>query len=97
MQASNVGYRNRVIAVYLLTTNLKGVSSMKLHCDLKIAQKVAWLLMHKIRNTFEDSLMDAFGTWGGKWVKTSVSSPKNPDSWGRKNFTQSKSRIKSAT
>ena len=21
---------------------------MKLHCDLKIAQKVAWLLMHKI-------------------------------------------------
>ena len=61
MQASNVGYRNWAIAVYLLTTNLKGVSSMKLHRNLKITQKTAWLLMHKIRETFEDSLTDAFG------------------------------------
>lgn len=60
MQASNIGYRNWAIAVYLLTTNLKGISSMKLHRDLKITQKTAWLLMHKIRETFEDSLAGAF-------------------------------------
>lgn len=60
MHASNVGYQNWAIAVYLLTTNLKGISSMKLHRDLKITQKTAWLLMHKIRETFEDSVTDAF-------------------------------------
>ena len=34
MEASNLGYQDWAIAIYLLTTNLKGVSSMKLHRDL---------------------------------------------------------------
>ena len=34
---------------------------MKLHRDLKITQKTAWLLMHEIRETYDDSLADAFG------------------------------------
>ena len=60
MHASNLGCRNWAIAIYLLTTSLKGVSSMKLHRDLGISQKTAWLLMHKIRETFDDTLADAF-------------------------------------
>ena len=32
-------------------TNLKGVSSMKLHRDLGITQKAAWHMAHKIRET----------------------------------------------
>ena len=35
------------------TTNLKGVSSMKVHRDLNITQKAAWHLAHRIRKAWE--------------------------------------------
>ena len=53
MEGSNVGYQKWAIAIYLITTNLKGVSSMKLHRDLKISQKSAWHLAHRLRKSFE--------------------------------------------
>ena len=37
------------MAFYLFNTNLKGVSSMKLHRDLGITQKAAWHMAHRIR------------------------------------------------
>ncbi len=54
MQASNLGFQVWAIAIFQMTTNLKGVSSMKLHRDLDIAQKNAWHLAHRIRETFDD-------------------------------------------
>ena len=42
MESSKLGYQTWAIATYLLTTSLKGVSSMKLHRDLGITQKSAW-------------------------------------------------------
>lgn len=54
MEGSNLGYQVWVIAIFLLTTNLKGVSSMKLHRDLGITQKAAWHLAHRIRETYND-------------------------------------------
>ena len=53
MQSSKLGYQTWAIAAYLVTTNLKGVSSMKLHRDLEITQKSAWHLAHRLRKTFE--------------------------------------------
>ena len=53
MRGTKLEYRDWAIAVYLLTTNLKGVSSMKLHRDLEITQRSAWHLMHRLRETFE--------------------------------------------
>ncbi len=53
MESSNLGYQTWAIAIYLVTTSLKGVSSMKLHRDLNITQKTAWHLCHRIRKTFE--------------------------------------------
>ena len=41
-------------AFYLFSTNLKGVSSMKLHRDLGITQKSAWFMAHRIRETWND-------------------------------------------
>ena len=35
--------------MFLLLTSLKSVSSMKLHRDLKITQKSAWHLAHRLR------------------------------------------------
>ena len=49
-----LGYQMSVVAIYLLTTSLKGQSGMKLHRDLKITQKTAWFLAHRIRKTFAD-------------------------------------------
>lgn len=49
MQDSNRGYWNWLYAIYLLTTNLKGVASMKLYRELDITQKTAWHLAHRIR------------------------------------------------
>ncbi len=63
MQNSNLGYQVWAIACYLMSTNLKGVSSMKLHRDLKITQKSAWHLAHRIRETWQDKNMD--GIFGG--------------------------------
>ena len=56
MHGSNLGLQTWVIAIYLLTTNLKGVSSMKLHRDLGVTQKTAWYLAHRIRETWADDV-----------------------------------------
>ena len=53
MQASNLSYQTWAIAIYLLTTNLKGVAAMKLHRDLEISYKSAWHLAHRLRKAFE--------------------------------------------
>ena len=53
MQSSKLGYQTWAIAAYLVTTNLKGVSSMKLHRDLEITQKSAWHLAHRLRKALE--------------------------------------------
>ena len=55
MQGSNLGYQTWAIAIYLVTTGLKGTSSMKLHRDLEITQKTAWFLAHRLRKSFEES------------------------------------------
>ena len=54
MEGSNIGYQGWLIALYSLTTNLKGTSSMKLHRDLGITQKSAWFLAHRIREAWVD-------------------------------------------
>ncbi len=61
MAQSKIPLRKWAIAIYLFATSLKGVSSMKLHRDLKITQKSAWFLAHRIREAMAagDGLM-----WG---------------------------------
>ena len=56
MHSSPLGCQVWVIAIYLLTTGIKGVSSMRLHRDLGITQKSAWHLAHRIRENFHDDL-----------------------------------------
>lgn len=61
MQSSKVPLQKWVIAMYLMSTSLKGVSSMKLHRDLGLTQKSAWLLAQKIRQGW----IDGGGKLGG--------------------------------
>ena len=59
MHNSPLGCQIWAIAIYLLTTGIRGVSSMRLHRDLKITQKSAWYLAHRIRENFEDQALFA--------------------------------------
>ena len=52
MESSKLGCQAWAIAVYLASTHIKGVSSMRLHRELGISQKTAWNLMQKIREGF---------------------------------------------
>lgn len=54
MQFSKIPMQKWVIAMYLMSTSLKGVSSMKLHRDLGVTQKTAWMLAQKIREGWID-------------------------------------------
>ena len=53
--SSKIPLSKWAIAFYLYATNLKGVSSMKLHHDLGITQKSAWYMAHRIREMWDDS------------------------------------------
>ncbi len=52
MHGSNLGCRVWAIAIYLLTSRPKGVSSRQLHRDLGISYKAAWHLSHRIRDAY---------------------------------------------
>ncbi|MDE0229981.1 MAG: IS1595 family transposase [Spirochaetaceae bacterium] len=60
MEGSNIPLRKWAIGIYLMVTTLKGVSSMKLHRDLKIGQKAAWHMAHRIRMAWNGNMADLF-------------------------------------
>lgn len=53
LHGSKVSLRKWGMAYYLVSTNLKGVSSMKLHRDIDVTQKTAWHMLHRIRETWD--------------------------------------------
>ena len=53
LESSKLPLRKWAFAVYLYLTNLKGVSSMKLHRDIGVSQKTAWFMLHRIREAFD--------------------------------------------
>ena len=53
MEASKLKYRVWAIGIYLFTTNIKGVSLMRLHRELDIGQKAAWFMLHRLRKAYE--------------------------------------------
>ncbi|MDE0415307.1 MAG: IS1595 family transposase [bacterium] len=52
MQSSKIGYQKWAIAFYMMTTGIKGTSSMKLYREVGIRQATAWFLMQRIREGF---------------------------------------------
>ena len=49
MEGFKLGFQDWMIATFLLSTNLKSVSSMKLNRDLGINRRTAWFLAHRLR------------------------------------------------
>ncbi|MXW32163.1 MAG: IS1595 family transposase [Rhodothermaceae bacterium] len=61
MQDSKLSYQVWALAIYIIDTGIKGVSSMKLHRDLDITQKTAWHLAHRIRESWNNDLEEFSG------------------------------------
>ena len=60
IESSRLPLRKWAFATYLYVTNLKGVSSMKLHRDLKVTQKTAWFMLHRLRESWDASGLEQF-------------------------------------
>ena len=54
MESSKIGYRKWAIAIYVMSTGIKGTSSMKLHRDIGVTQKTAWHMAHRIREAWAE-------------------------------------------
>lgn len=61
MEESKLSYRKWLMAIYLMSTSLKGVSSTKLGNDLGIQQRSAWFLAHRIRQGWANNASRLFG------------------------------------
>ena len=48
MADSKIGFQKWALAIFLMNTSLKGVSSMKLRRDVGLTQKSAWHMAHRI-------------------------------------------------
>ncbi len=51
---TKVSMRKWFIAVYLVSNHKKGISSHQLARDIKVTQKTAWFMLHRIRNCFSE-------------------------------------------
>ena len=49
---TKVDLRKWLIAMYLVSSHKKGVSSCQLARDIKVTQKTAWFMLHKIRGLY---------------------------------------------
>jgi len=49
MEASNISIKKWILAIYLATSNKKGISSPQLAKHIGISQQSAWFILHRIR------------------------------------------------
>lgn len=59
MHSSRLGLRIWALAIYLMSTSVKGVSSMALHRLLGVQQRTAWYMAHRIREAWNMSEEEA--------------------------------------
>ena len=60
LERSKVPLRKWVFAIYLEMTNLKGISSMRLHREITVTQKTAWFMLNRIREAWSSETARLF-------------------------------------
>ena len=64
MEDSPIGLDKWLTATWLLTNCKNGISSYEIARDVKVSQKAAWFMLHRIRLAMQD---DSFGSkFGGE-------------------------------
>lgn len=49
---TKIGLQKWFLAIWLVTSHKKGISSLQLHRDIDVTQKTAWFMLQRIRNCF---------------------------------------------
>ena len=55
MEGSKIKYRAWAVGIYLFSANIKGISSIQLRRELKIGQKAAWFMLHRLRLAIDEN------------------------------------------
>ena len=61
MEGSRIEYKKWLMAIYQLSTSLKGVASTKLGNEIGVQQGTAWYLNHRIRTAWANNASQLFG------------------------------------
>ncbi len=65
MEDSAIGLDKWLMAMWMLANCKNGVSSWELHRTVKITQKSAWFVLHRLRYALEDAPEEKLGSTGG--------------------------------
>lgn len=66
---SKIQLRKWFIAIYLITSHKKGISSHQLAKDLKVTQKTGWFMLHRIRFALNQGSFETLGSEDGSIVE----------------------------
>src|SRR5271166_5779873 len=66
MEDSPLGLDKWMMALWMLCNCKNGISSWELHRDLKVTQKTAWFMLHRIREAMGDNAPTKFGGPGSE-------------------------------
>ena len=61
MEGSNIDCKRWLMAIYLMSTSLKGISSTKLSNDIGLHQSSAWFMGHRIREAWATNASSLLG------------------------------------
>ena len=60
LASSRLPLRKWAYGIYYYVTNLKGISSMRLHREIGVTQKTAWFMLHRLREAWKESGLERF-------------------------------------